>query len=63
MSNIAKHLSPLASPVASALASPLAYAALALGLCLGCGGITPARAQGAAPATSTARGSSGGGQG
>ena len=54
MNNIAKHWSPVASPVASAFASPLAYAALALGLCLGCGGITTARAQAAAPATTTA---------
>ncbi len=50
MTNIAKRLPSRASPVVSSLA----YAALALGLCLGCGGITPARAQGAAPATSTA---------
>ena len=46
MTNIVNRLSPVASS--------LAYAALALGLCLGCVGITPARAQGAAPATSTA---------
>ncbi len=34
---------------------PLLYAAFALGLCLGCGGIVPARAQGAPAATASAR--------